>query len=270
VTLSRRTHEQDVIAARSYLANLKGDYMSELTAYLALPPSAINERRAAALRCQQRGNAYFNYAEEFVGNSDLLGAHESALWAHGFAEDCAEILKSLPGHIDFLKSAFKAARLECSPEQLIPGSTAYANMQRMVVRYLTTAEQNSIRKRLGKADLPIYGFKNEAKDFMSRKLQTVLSFCFGVAFVVVMLVISFVRPEPSTFQYGVFRTVLALAGAGAVAVFPGFIEIKFGNWLRAGGALAVFAILYFCNPAQLATPSPAQKIASPAAADSAH
>lgn len=239
---------------------------------MTLANHAINERRAAALRCQQKGNAYFNYAEEFVGNSDLLGAHESALWVQGFAEDCAEILKSLPEHIDFLISAFKDAQVECSSEQLIPGSTAYANMQRMVVRYLTSAERKFIRKLFKKAGLPVYGFRNEAREFMSKKLQIILSYSFGVVFVIVMLVISFVRPEPSTFQYGVFQTVLALAGAGAVAAFPGFIEIRFGNWLRAGGALAVFAILYFHNPAQLAlpSPSPAQKVALPQAPNSAH
>ncbi len=105
---------------------------------------------------------------------------------------------------------------------------------------------------------------------MSKKLQTILAFSFGAVFIIVMLVISFARPEPSTFQYGVFRTVLAIAGAGTVAVFPGFIEVKFGNWLRAGGALAVFAILYFCNPAQLALPSPTQKVTLPQAPNSVH
>jgi hypothetical protein len=109
---------------------------------------------------------------------------------------------------------------------------------------------------------------------MSKKLQAILSFIFGVCvlivlltiviiqpvpitlsyifgffFVVVLLAIAFIKPEPSSFQYNVFRTVLALAGAGVVAVIPGFIEVKCGDWLRAGGALAVFVVLYFWNPA---------------------
>jgi hypothetical protein len=270
VKLEGKTHEQDVVAAKSQLASLKAEYMSELTTYMALAEVAAGERCAAVLRCQQKGNAYFNYAEEFVGNSDLLGAHESALWAQGFAEDCAEILKSLPGHIDFLSNAFQGAQVECSRDQLRPGSTAYANMQRMVVRYLTPVERDSVRKVFEKAGLPVYGFRNEAREFMSRKLQAISSFTFGVVFVIVMLVISFLRPEPSTFQYGVFRTVLALAGAGAAAVFPGFIEIKLGRWLRAGGAMAVFAILYFYNPAQLALPPPTPKVTLPKAPSSAH
>jgi hypothetical protein len=86
---------------------------------------------------------------------------------------------------------------------------------------------------------------------MSRKFQILLSLAFGVAFMIVMLVMSFARPDPTSFQYLVFRVALALAGAGVAAIFLGFIEVTFGKWLRAGGALAVFAVVYFLNPAQL-------------------
>jgi hypothetical protein len=237
--------------------------MRDLTRYMALASDTGSERRNAILECQQSGNVYFNFAEEFVGNSDLLGAHRSALWAQGFAEDCAEILRSLPSHVAFLINSFKQAGIECSEGTLRPGNTAYANMQRMVVKYLTPQETTDLRDQFISALLPVYGFQNEAREFMSRRLQTILSFAFGVAFVIVMLVISFVRPEPTSFQYGVFRTVLALAGAGTVAVFPGFIEVKFGNWLRAGGALAVFVVLYFYNPARLAVPTPDRNSAIP-------
>jgi hypothetical protein len=34
-------------------------------------------------------------------------------------------------------------------------------------------------------------------------------------------------------------------------VLSGFIEVRFGKWLRAGGAFALFAIVYFVNPAKL-------------------
>ena len=51
MSLERKTHEQDAIAAKSQLSSLKADYMGELTTYLTLTHSVINERRAAALRC---------------------------------------------------------------------------------------------------------------------------------------------------------------------------------------------------------------------------
>lgn len=88
---------------------------------------------------------------------------------------------------------------------------------------------------------------------MSKKLQTILAFTFGVVFVISMLAIALIEPNPSSFQYTIFRIVIALAAGGVVAVFPGFIEVKFGNWLRAGGALAVFSVVYFVSPASLET-----------------
>jgi hypothetical protein len=51
--------------------------------------------------------------------------------------------------------------------------------------------------------------------------------------------------------------VLALAAAGAGAMIPGFINLDLkpteGLIVRAGGALAVFVIVFFFNPARLAT-----------------
>lgn len=229
--------------------------MRELLEYYTLGPSQQKERCSAFLRCQQSGNAYFNYAEEFVGNSDLLGAHRSALWAQGFAEDCCEILGSLPMHIDFLTAASLETALPCTREQLTPGSTAYASMQRMVITYLDPKEVQKLKTLFQEKGLPIYGFEHEAQEFMGKATQTAISIGFGVSFIVVLLVLSIAFPNPTPFQYQVFRTVLALAGAGAAAAFPGFIEIRFGKWLRAGGALAVFAVLYFVNPAQLVTKS---------------
>jgi hypothetical protein len=76
-------------------------------------------------------------------------------------------------------------------------------------------------------------------------------FAFGVVFVVALLVLAIAFPEPTPFQYTVFRIVLALAVAGVAALIPGFVELNIAAWLKAGGAMAVFAIVYFYSPAQL-------------------
>lgn len=241
------TNEQDVVNAKHRMSELKSAYMASLSIYINHAKDSSDTGLSEILECQKKGAEYFNYAEEFVGNSDLLGAHSSPLWAQGFAEDCAEILKSMPAHFELLINGFSKANAQLE-EYVLPAGTAYANMQRMIVKYLGQSECDEIKKLFIRSRLPIYGFKNQAKEFMNKKLQTILAYVFGVCFVVVLLVISFVQPEPSGFQYTVFRTVLALAGAGTVAVFPGFIEVRFGSWLRAGGALAVFAVLYFFNP----------------------
>ena len=76
-------------------------------------------------------------------------------------------------------------------------------------------------------------------------------FSFGVVFVLILVLIAVILPQPTEFQQLVFRIVLALAASGIGALVPGFLTIRYKNFLRAGGALAVFAIVYFFNPATL-------------------
>lgn len=249
--MGRRTHEQDVMDARSRISQLKADYMRHIELYLSTSSDDKAAKGMAALMCQKSGAAYFNCAEEFVGTSDLLGAHRSALWAQGFAEDCAEILGSLPAHIGFLKEAFSKAGIAVETDTYIPGKTAYANMQRMVVKYLNRDLSKNLENRFRQSNLPTYGFENEAREFMSKTVQVYLGFGFGVAFIIVLLAIAFLKPDPSDFQYSVFKTVLALAGGGVACMIPGFIEVRIGPWVRAGGAIAVFVVLYFFSPASL-------------------
>jgi hypothetical protein len=82
-------------------------------------------------------------------------------------------------------------------------------------------------------------------------LNLIVVSIFGVVFIVVLLILSIVFPTPTIFMYTVFRIVLALAAAGVAAIIPGFIKVNIKSFIVAGGALAVFAIVYFFNPAQL-------------------
>jgi hypothetical protein len=86
---------------------------------------------------------------------------------------------------------------------------------------------------------------------VSKGTQRLLATLFGVAFVATILALAVVFPRPSPFQYLVFRIVLSIAAAGFVSMTPGFLEITVSNWVRAGGALAVFVIVFFYNPAGL-------------------
>jgi hypothetical protein len=86
---------------------------------------------------------------------------------------------------------------------------------------------------------------------MSKSVERYLAFGFGVVFVVVLLVLATRYPNPTPFQYTVFRIVLALASGGVAAMIPGFLSVQVSTWLRSGGALAVFVIVYFYSPAGL-------------------
>lgn len=74
---------------------------------------------------------------------------------------------------------------------------------------------------------------------------------FGAIFITVVLVISFNAPNPTPFQYTVFRIVLALAASGIAAMIPGLLNVRCGNGIRATGAMAVFVVVYFFSPANL-------------------
>jgi hypothetical protein len=84
-----------------------------------------------------------------------------------------------------------------------------------------------------------------------RGWELIAAFIFGCVFLVVILVIALFRPSPTPFEYTVFRIIIALAAAGVGAILPGFLDVRFKNWLRAGGALALFVVVYFFAPAAM-------------------
>lgn len=106
--------------------------------------------------------------------------------------------------------------------------------------------------RLSSIVMPINDNKESKGSLTS---QIIVAFIFGVFFIVAMLVLALKFPKPTLFQYNIFRVVFALAAAGVAAMIPGFINLEVkpsvGLLIRAGGALAVFIIVFFFNPAQL-------------------
>lgn len=241
------TAEQDVVKAKEKIADLKSNAMDALSFLLCTQEGSNVQKQSAIFDYQRKATAYFNYVEEFVGNSDLLGARQSRYWAQGFAEDCFAILDVIPQHFELLRLEFQ--KLGLGPTvSCEPAPNAFAGMQRMVALYLPEQKAEMYQK-FKESSLPVFGFDNKAKDFMNTDKKW--SFIFGVVFIAVMLAIALFKPDPSQFQYTVFRTVLALAGAGIGAVLPGFLDVKMKNLLRAGGAMAIFALVYFWNPAAL-------------------
>ena len=69
-------------------------------------------------------------------------------------------------------------------------------------------------------------------------------------------------PDPTPFQIFVFRVVLAIAVAAFGYAIPGVLHIE-GRWLnlfvRAGGALGLFFLIYVANPPELEVQKPAER-----------
>lgn len=86
----------------------------------------------------------------------------------------------------------------------------------------------------------------------SKSWEKIVAFSFGVLFILIMLGIAIYFPKPTEFQIYVFRVVLSLAASGIGAVVPGFLHVEWNQkylpLIRAGGAIALFVVIYFVNP----------------------
>lgn len=79
-----------------------------------------------------------------------------------------------------------------------------------------------------------------------------LAYIFGFLFCAALLVLAVAFPHPSPSTFLIFRVVLSTAAAGVGSVVPGILVIH-SPYIRAGGALALFVIVFFFNPPALAT-----------------
>lgn len=97
---------------------------------------------------------------------------------------------------------------------------------------------------------------NDTKSTAPETWEKICAFVFGVIFVVVLLVTAFFVPYPTAFQELVFRIVLAGALAGIAAIIPGFLHVDIKGVIRAGGAIAVFVVIFWFNPASVLSKNP--------------
>ena len=87
-------------------------------------------------------------------------------------------------------------------------------------------------------------------------MEVAAIFGFGVVFVTIILILAFVFPNPSPIQYLVVRIILSLAAAAVATLLTGFISVEIPKVAKAGGAFAVFVIVFFYNPAALVSTPP--------------
>ncbi len=79
----------------------------------------------------------------------------------------------------------------------------------------------------------------------------IVTFSFGAVLILLLLWMVRTRPNPTAAEYTFTRIVLALACSCAAVVVSGFIEVTISGFVKAGGALAVFVIVFFYQPAAL-------------------
>ena len=246
------TNEQSVIEAEQEISRLKGRYVEYLTPVAVRTNSGGEPTLEELLRCQQLGAEYFNYMENFVGNSGLLGAHANGKWVTGFAETCHSVLCALLGHASFLNSHSSAMNGNLSAAS----PRAYANMQRMVKEYLPKDSWKELREKFEEKSLPTSGFDFKgANDVIhAPKWQLITGLIVGIVFSLIVLGLVVFIPNPTPTQFFVFRGSFATALAAMAAIIPGLlnVESRFRNFsVRASGAIAVFILVWLLNPPAL-------------------
>lgn len=204
------------------------------------------------LTCQKLGAKYFNFIENFVGNSGLLGAHANGKWVTGFAETCHSVLKAFVVHVNFLRS--HSDTLKGSLVQ--PDMAAYANMQRMTKEYLPKEQWQTLEDLFKNNSLPIAGFEYAGANDLNEtpKWQLVTGLVVGVLFALIALLSAIFIPSPTPTQFFILRGVFAVSLAAIAAIIPGLlnVESRFHKFsIRATGAIAVFVIVWLLNPPAL-------------------
>ncbi len=80
---------------------------------------------------------------------------------------------------------------------------------------------------------------------------TFIMLALGIVIIAIIIVISLKIPNPTKSQFWIWRVITSLGAACIGAVIPGFVEID-GSIneivVRAGGALALFLVVYLLNP----------------------
>lgn len=250
------TNEQAVVDAGKKIAELKSSYVSYITPIVLDYRENNNEPSLSQLlECQRLGNEYFNYVERFVGDSGLLGAHANGKWVTGFAEDCKVILESYLLHAEFMLS-WKEVLGEAS----IPAKSAYSNMQRMVFEYLSKEDSNNLKSKFSDNNLPVQGFNVPAvRDTVKvPKWQLITSVSIGCIALIASVVIAILIPDPTTYQVFILRGLFAIALASIASIIPGFINLETGArsakayfGIYAGGAIAIFVLIWLFNPPEI-------------------
>lgn len=170
------TNEQAVIDLNRRIESLKQRYMEEARRFGGLVKEfeSIDQQKDGLTALQIHAVAYFNAVEDFISESDLLGASRQPDWANDVAETCYSVLETVVRHYTLIDSFCKkhdpAFRSYFAPNQI-----AYSKMQRLVASQLPGNLISELRQKLIDVGLSTYGFDhaNKEVDSMTEKTQTV-------------------------------------------------------------------------------------------------
>lgn len=167
--------------------------------------------------------------------------HEIGKW---FADTCKDAMQALVAYLNVMKKT-KVILGFC------PSEKALASMQSLVKLYLDKKQVEELRKLLSDNSITTSGFDEKRKMRMTKSTEKLISFICSLLFVIAIFIVALFIPNPSGFQYTIFRIILALSAGGFAAFFSGFLTVDFSNKIKAGSGFGVFVIVYILAPAAL-------------------
>lgn len=224
----------------------KQESMDSLQAFLQNPNS-----REALILYVRKGTAYFNSGESLARESLHLDIIKNKNRLVDIAETCHTVLGTFLKHNDALRELLPLFDLE----PLVHDKTTFSSMQRMVAHHGDEYLCQDLRHKFVQMNLPTHGFDNPGEVTMKHEnWKLIVGLLLGVFFAVIVLALALFIPDPTRWQIFVFRGVFALSLSAITAIIPGLLEVN-AKWqqvnIRAGGAIAVFVIVWAVNPPAL-------------------
>ncbi|WP_049855375.1 hypothetical protein [Dickeya fangzhongdai] len=219
------------------LSKSKDEYMDSILSFTK------NKTSDNLILCMRNGTKYFNKAEKLVASSKLDGKHNDGLWVTDLAESCEEILGSYLIHVKFLDEYNHL--IDNSYKK--PKRHACSSMQRMVKKHCPQHISDKLRLEFINAKLPTTGFDVEESEDKN-KMDIYLPVGIGIFFMLISFSAALILKEPTQSQFFAIRGMFSLGGAGVGSCIPGWLNVNVKGYVKAGGALAIFVILWLLNP----------------------
>lgn len=195
-------------------------------------------------------------------DDDFL-SHEALL----FAESICTYQEFIQAHYNMMRDIYH-------DDDYSPSKMAYANMQRLMDKFLEKEKINEIKELNENNRIENHGFENKMK-FDSKKLLLSI-FSFVMVSIVLILVYAFSDEIPMNLSvslgllammyittlyikkpefnhYMMTRIVFCIISTYALTAIPGYMELEYellGIKVRAIGMVGIFVLIYLVNPAK--------------------
>lgn len=226
--------------------------LEKLIAIEKSEPDNINKLQNSINQTIKSGNDYFKKFESSIS------LYESEDFKAGTNIQIAKInstkiiLDTILNFWQLLDSIYKPIDELSIPS---PHQDAYTIMQQFLKSH-DPESATALQQKFSKNKLPTNGFEAKKKInpvnsiIVTKKQQITFGLITGVVFLIALMVITLVFGCQVQQSDKIFTIILALAGAAFAMAITGTIGFS-NKVVSAGGPLAVFALIFFFNPAQV-------------------